>query len=150
LTNARQISASTHTVTAKSLTKSRRREAGSSDQGPAKRPTSVSQRVGLLLLQRLFKFLLRISNEALVVGRGDRDTRAFLLIAPKLSQQIEVAPVCAKKHIARPAVQQGKRMPKILSDAGIACRPVWAGDKWYSDQNETQPTMTMSSRESPE
>ena len=82
-----------------------------------------------MLFQRPFEFLLRISNEALVTGRVDKDTRAFLRIAPKLSQQIEVAPVRAKKHIARQAVQQSKRMPKILGDAGIACRPIWAGDK---------------------
>jgi hypothetical protein len=68
-----------------------------------------------LLFQHPFKFLLRIRNEALVTGRVNKDTGAFLRIAPKLSQQIEVAPVCAKKHIARQASSRAPTEWKVKS-----------------------------------
>lgn len=82
-----------------------------------------------MFFQRLFKFLLRVSNEALVAGGVDEDARALLRVAPELDEQIKVAAVRAQKHIAWQAVQQSKRTPKILGDARIACRAIQAGDK---------------------
>src|SRR6185437_3790315 len=90
---------------------------------PAVYPPGKARSAGggcLLFGQCLLEGLLSVSDEMLIACRVNKDAGAILRISLKFREHIEITAVCAKKNIARQSPQHGKRMLKILNNAGVA------------------------------